>query len=42
MQIADQRWRAAIEDSAFAPPDEEFAGRAAVGGRGGGSGGAPP
>lgn len=27
MQIADQRWRAAIEESAFAPPDDGFAER---------------
>lgn len=27
MQIADQRWRAAIEDSAFAAPDDGFADR---------------
>jgi hypothetical protein len=27
MQIADQRWHAAIEESAFAPPDIDFAGR---------------
>jgi hypothetical protein len=27
MQIADQRWRAAIEESAFAPPDPGFADR---------------
>src|ERR1700733_12327748 len=27
MQIADQRWRAAIDDSAFAPPDDGFADR---------------
>ena len=27
MQIADQRWRAAIDDSAFAPPDDGFAER---------------
>ena len=24
MQIADQRWRVAIEESAFAPPDDRF------------------
>lgn len=24
MQIADQRWRAAIDESAFAPPDDGF------------------
>lgn len=27
MQIADQRWRAAIAESAFAPPDDGFADR---------------
>lgn len=27
MEIADQRWRAAIGDSAFAPPDDGFADR---------------
>ena len=27
MQIADQRWRVAIEESAFAPPDDGFADR---------------
>jgi hypothetical protein len=27
MEIADQRWRAAIEASAFAPPDDGFANR---------------
>ncbi len=27
MEIADQRWRAAIEESAFAPPDDGFAER---------------
>jgi hypothetical protein len=27
MQIADQRWKAAIEESAFAPPDSGFADR---------------
>lgn len=27
MEIADQRWRAAIEQSAFAPPDDGFADR---------------
>jgi hypothetical protein len=27
MQIADQRWQAAIEESAFAPPDDGFAER---------------
>jgi hypothetical protein len=27
MQIADQRWQAAIDDSAFAPPDPGFADR---------------
>jgi hypothetical protein len=27
MQIADQRWQAAVDDSAFAPPDPGFADR---------------
>jgi hypothetical protein len=27
MQIADHRWRAAIDESAFAPPDDGFADR---------------
>jgi hypothetical protein len=27
MQIADQRWRTAIQESAFAPPDDGFADR---------------